>query len=114
MTRLVTLLELLFVAFTEAVSIPSTRDGGTSNSVQLGWSRQDVLTLISVCIAVIGVLTAVLVSAPGLRERLCKPFECKRNPHLAIRATVPVTALAHVSFQRRHSPLFSCNRIDPS
>jgi hypothetical protein len=114
MTRLVTLLELLFVAFTEAVSIPSTRDGGTSNSVQLGWSRQDVLTLISVCIAVIGVLTAVLVSAPGLRERLCKPFECKRNPHLAIRATVPVTALAHVSFQRRKSPLFSCNRIDPS
>jgi hypothetical protein len=114
MTRLVTLLQLLFVAFTEAASIPFTRDGGTSNSVQLEWSRQDVLTLIGVCIAVIGVTTAVLVSAPGLRKGLCKPFECKRNPHPAIRAMVHTTALAHVSFQHRHSPLCSCNRIDPS
>ncbi|KAH6842072.1 hypothetical protein B0T12DRAFT_424433 [Alternaria alternata] len=79
MTRLVIPLELLFVAFADAVSIPSTRNNNnnnnTSDSVQLGWSRQDILTLIGVCIAVVGVLAAVLVSSPGLRERLCTPFE---------------------------------------
>jgi hypothetical protein len=80
MTRLVIPLELLFVAFADAVSIPSTRNNNTSDSVQLGWSRQDILTLIGVCIAVVGILAAVLVSSPGLRERLCTPFECKQDP----------------------------------
>jgi hypothetical protein len=103
MTGLVISLELLFVAFTDAVSIPSTRNNNTSDSTQSGWSRQDVLTLIGICIAVVGVLAAVLVSSPGLRERLCMPFECKRNPHPAIRTTVPATTLAYASFQRRHS-----------
>jgi hypothetical protein len=106
MTRLVIPLELLFVAFADAVSIPSTRNNNnnnTSDSVQLGWSRQDILTLIGVCIAVVGVLAAVLVSSPGLRERLCTPFECKQDSHPAIPITVPATILAHASFQRRHS-----------
>ena len=105
MTRLVIPLELLFVAFADAVSIPSTRNNNnnTSDSVQLGWSRQDILTLIGVCIAVVGILAAVLVSSPGLRERLCTPFECKQDPHPAIPITVPATILAHASFQRRHS-----------
>ena len=59
MTRLVILLELLFVAFADAVSIPSMRNNNTSDSVQLGWSRQDTLTLIGVCVAVVGILVAV-------------------------------------------------------
>jgi hypothetical protein len=45
------------------------------------WSRQDILTLIGVCVAVAATLTAILIAAPRLREWLCEPLECKPNPN---------------------------------
>jgi ABC-type phosphate transport system permease subunit len=41
------------------------------------WSKQDVLTLVSVCVGVVTVvigLVGVLVASPKTREWLCRPF----------------------------------------
>lgn len=45
--------------------------------LQSQWSRQDVLTLAGVCVAIISVLIAlvsVMFSLPKLRKWLCRPF----------------------------------------
>lgn len=72
----------------EAFPIPLVRDAHlthhqgptTSNQAQTGWSRQDIFTLVSVCVAVAGILIGLLLASPRTREWLCKPFERKRNP----------------------------------
>jgi hypothetical protein len=54
-----------------------------SNQGQLGWSRQDVFTLVSVCVAIAGILIGALLASPILREWLCKPVHRKANPAYA-------------------------------
>jgi hypothetical protein len=44
---------------------------------QLGWSRQDIFTLVSVCVAIAGIFIGALSASPTVREWLCKPFRCK-------------------------------------
>jgi ABC-type phosphate transport system permease subunit len=42
------------------------------------WSKQDVLTLVGVCVGVVTViigLVGVLVASPKTREWLCRPFD---------------------------------------
>ena len=64
MRSLIVPLALSLDAFAEAVSLPSVHDSSSFESTQSEWSRQDVFTFISVCVAVAGILTAVLVAAP--------------------------------------------------
>jgi len=52
------------------------------DEAQTGWSRQDIFTLVSVCVAVAGILIGLLLASPKLREWLCDPFKCKPNPNL--------------------------------
>jgi hypothetical protein len=54
-----------------------------SNQQQLGWSRQDIFTLVSVCVAIAGIFIGALGASPTLREWLCKPFRCKATPSCA-------------------------------
>lgn len=79
MRSLIVSLALSLGAFAEAVSVPSVHDGNSSESTQSAWSRQDVFTFVSVCVAVAGIATAILVAAPRFREWCCKPFACKLN-----------------------------------
>ena len=48
----------------------------TSNQVHTTWSRQDIFTLVSVCVAIIGIFIGVLVASPAVREWLYRPFHC--------------------------------------
>lgn len=50
-----------------------------SNQQQLGWSRQDIFTLVSVCVAIAGIFIGALGASPTLRVWLCKPIHCKAN-----------------------------------
>jgi hypothetical protein len=68
-----------------------------SNISPTAWSRQDIFTFISVCVAVFGIVTAVLVAAPKVREWCCKPFECKLNSNPPTWDAVLMTPLAHPS-----------------
>jgi hypothetical protein len=84
MTSIVGVLALWFILCIEAVSIPSVRDGQSStlgDPAQTSWSRQDIFTLIGVCVAITSVLAGLLVGLPGLRGWLYKPFHRKLNPH---------------------------------
>jgi len=73
------------IAFTKAALVPSVRDVDTVNQqhpttsarAQTRWSRQDIFTLVSVCVAVVGIFIAVLVASPTLREWLYRPFHRK-------------------------------------
>jgi hypothetical protein len=49
----------------------------TSNQTQTGWSRQDIFTLASVGVAMVGILIGAFLASPTLREWLCKPFHSK-------------------------------------
>jgi hypothetical protein len=49
----------------------------TPNRDLTGWSRQDIFTLVSVCVAVIGIFISVLVASPAVRKWLYTPFHCK-------------------------------------
>ncbi|KAH8627326.1 hypothetical protein IG631_17094 [Alternaria alternata] len=53
------------------------------NQQQLGWSRQDIFTLVSVCVAIAGIFIGALGASPTLREWLCQPFRCKATPSCA-------------------------------
>jgi len=71
----------------KAFPIPPTRNVGPNHhqrptgrdQTRAGWSRQDIFTLVSVCVAVAGILIGLLLASPKLREWLCDPFKCKRN-----------------------------------
>jgi len=73
------------IAITKASLIPNARHEdivnqqfpATSARAQAGWSRQDIFTLVSVCVAVVGIFIAVLVASPTLREWLYRPFHSK-------------------------------------
>ncbi|OAG24980.1 hypothetical protein CC77DRAFT_296360 [Alternaria alternata] len=54
-----------------------------SNQQQLGWSRQDIFTLVSVCVAIVGIFIGALGASPTLRVWLCKPSRCKAIPSCA-------------------------------
>lgn len=54
-----------------------------SNQQQLGWSRQDIFTLVSVCVAIVGIFIGALGASPTLRVWLCKPSRCKATPSCA-------------------------------
>jgi hypothetical protein len=71
---------LLFPIDVLAVPIRSLPESSTSVAVTPAggqhWSRQDILTLIGVCIAVVTViigLVGVLVASPATRDSLCAP-----------------------------------------
>ncbi|RII08779.1 hypothetical protein CUC08_Gglean007175 [Alternaria sp. MG1] len=73
---------LLGVAYTEASPILPVHNEQLgcdhiptdSNQQQLRWSRQDIFTLVSVCVAIVGIFIGALGASPTLREWLCKPF----------------------------------------
>jgi hypothetical protein len=71
----------LVVAFpTQAVrdaELISQQSSATSDRVPTGWSRQDIFTLVSVCVAIIGIFIGVLVASPAVRSFLYKPLHCK-------------------------------------
>jgi hypothetical protein len=84
MTSIIGVLVFWFIPCIEAVSIPSVRDGQSStpgDPARTSWSRQDIFTLIGVCVAITSILVGLLVALPGLRGWLCKPFHRKLNPH---------------------------------
>ena len=75
-----TLAEASPVGSTRTV-VPSYHQRPTSpDQAQTGWSRQDIFTLVSVCVAVAGILIGLLIASSNLREWLCDPVRCKRNP----------------------------------
>jgi hypothetical protein len=88
MTLITVSLLVSYGASVGAVSIPSIHNDNlryaepstTTKIAGSHWSRQDVLTSISIGIAMLGILVAVLVATPSLREWCCKPFACKLNP----------------------------------
>jgi hypothetical protein len=70
MTSIIGVLVLWFIPCIESVSIPSVRDGQSSilgNPAQTSWSRQDIFTLIGVCLAITSILVCLLIASPGLR-----------------------------------------------
>ena len=82
---------LLSVASIEASPILPVHNEGLGhehvptdlNEQQLGWSRQDIFTLVSVCVAIAGIFVGALGASPTLREWLRKPFRCKATPPCA-------------------------------
>jgi hypothetical protein len=79
--------EILLLCFTliEASPVPPLRNGDTlqdslpqtPNQAQNKWSRQDIFTLVSVCVAIAGIFIGVLVALPRLRKSLYKPFDSR-------------------------------------
>lgn len=53
------------------------QSSAASDQVHTRWSRQDIFTLVSVCVGVIGIFIAVLVASPVLREWLYRPLRCE-------------------------------------
>ncbi|KAF7676019.1 hypothetical protein GT037_005524 [Alternaria burnsii] len=74
----------LIVAFpTQAArgaDLISQQSSATSDRVPTGWSRQDIFTLVSVCVAVIGIFVGVLVASPAVRNFLYKLLHCEFTP----------------------------------
>lgn len=52
-----------------------------------GWSRQDMLTLASVCLAIVGIMIGALMASPKAREWLCKPFKSETGPTRLFRSS---------------------------
>ena len=77
-----TLIEAFPTPSTRDVDLTHHQDPTTPDQAQTGWSRQDIFTLVSVCVAVAGILIGLLLASPKLREWLCHPFKCKRNLNL--------------------------------
>jgi hypothetical protein len=85
MTLIITAGLSLPVALIAASPIQAVRDVGfisqqspaTHDQVPARWSRQDIFTLVSVCVAVIGIFIGVLVASPVVRKWLYTPFRCK-------------------------------------
>jgi hypothetical protein len=89
MTHLGAAMFFLCFHLNKATPIPAVHDGDVTrdqpssgfNESQTRWSRQDVFTLISVCVGVAAILIGALIALPRLREWLCKPFHRKPNPY---------------------------------
>ena len=85
MTPFTTVIIYLLIALIEASPTPDVRifdpisqqASAVPEQVHTRWSRQDIFTLISVFVAVIGVFIGVLVASPAVREWLYRPFNCK-------------------------------------
>lgn len=82
MTPLITAILLLPIALLDASPTLAIRGMAslkyeasvTSDQVSTRWSRQDIFTLVSVCVAVVGIFIGVLVASPAVREWLYRPF----------------------------------------
>lgn len=85
MTPLITAILLLPIALLDASPTLAIRDmtslnhkaSVTSDQVSTSWSRQDIFTLVSVCVAVVGIFIGVLVASPAVREWLYRPLYCE-------------------------------------
>ncbi|KAH7389559.1 hypothetical protein DE146DRAFT_169122 [Phaeosphaeria sp. MPI-PUGE-AT-0046c] len=64
---------------------PPTDTIGTSNSnpAPSSWSRQDIITLIGVIIAVTGILITLGLASQPLRRFLCSSYRCECDASLA-------------------------------
>ncbi|OAG24953.1 hypothetical protein CC77DRAFT_1004638 [Alternaria alternata] len=82
MTPLITAILFLPITLLDASPILTIRDMASLNhkasvaSDQLStrWSRQDIFTLVSVCVAVVGIFIGALVASPTVRQWLYRPF----------------------------------------
>jgi hypothetical protein len=85
MTPLITASLSLHIALIAAFPTQAVRDADfnsqqsstTSDTISTRWSRQDIFTLVSVCVAVIGIFIGVLVASPAVRKWLYTPFHRK-------------------------------------
>lgn len=84
-------------------SLAESQPGAVIIPVDNGyWSKQDVLTLIGVCIAIVTVfigLAGLLVASPSTREWLCKPvywivWRVQRSKHLSLIYTAQLSIKA--------------------
>jgi hypothetical protein len=75
----------LYIALIAAFPIQAVRDvkwnsqqsSPTSDQIPTRWSRQDIFTLGSVCVAIVSIFIGVLVASPVVRKWLYTPFHCK-------------------------------------
>jgi beta-lactamase regulating signal transducer with metallopeptidase domain len=85
MTPFITVVVSLLIALIEASPTPtvcnveptSQRTSAIPEQVHTRWSRQDIFTLVSVFVSVIGVFISVLVASSTVREWLYRPFRRK-------------------------------------
>lgn len=93
---------LLFVQFSsvDALVIASLVRGYPSAAVPTTggqpWSKQDVLTLVGVCVAVITViigLIGVLIASPKTRVWLCTPIDWLKRGLLGKHTPLPIKAV---------------------
>jgi hypothetical protein len=56
-------------------------DKALEYNASTAWSKEAILTLVGVCVAILGILVGLL-SSPKLRQWLCKPFKCKQQIQL--------------------------------
>ncbi|KAH6870800.1 hypothetical protein BKA58DRAFT_385841 [Alternaria rosae] len=54
---------------------PSSQSFSTSDRPQTTWSRQDIFTLVSVCVAVVGIVIGLLIASPKSREWIQEPLK---------------------------------------
>jgi hypothetical protein len=59
------------------VKLNSQQSSATSDQIPTRLSRQDIFTLVSVCVAIISIFIGVLVASPAVRKWLYTPFHCK-------------------------------------
>ena len=60
-------------------SLESHTRAAVAPAIGHSWSKQDILTLIGVCVAVVTgfiALVGILIASPRTREWLCRPFDC--------------------------------------
>ncbi|KAH7084959.1 hypothetical protein BKA63DRAFT_498584 [Paraphoma chrysanthemicola] len=62
------------LSFAHAAPIPPSQNSFSSSS---SWSKQDIITLIGVLVAVLGILLTLLLASPTLRRKLLYPCRCK-------------------------------------
>jgi cell division protein FtsX len=59
------------------VKLNSQQSSVPHDQIATRWSRQDIFTPVSVCVAIIGIFIGVLVASPAVRKWLYTPFHCK-------------------------------------
>ncbi|KAH7084960.1 hypothetical protein BKA63DRAFT_498587 [Paraphoma chrysanthemicola] len=64
------ILFILLSTVTYAAPIPSTT---SPNSSSPGWSKEEIITLISVLVAVSGIFTTLLIAVPAFRSWIFQP-----------------------------------------